>query len=782
MFFRRGVDVKSFAISQIFIMILATFSFAFIIAESSNVSAQGEELTAEEFRQQQTQFAQEYSGSSSTIPVEPPAAPKSPITFDPSTTSSSFATSYNVVGGTAKYNGQAFTRAVQGADGKYELFNSQGTSVAKGVDPSVVNNAIGEGGGSLTEAIPKSEQTFFGRNPLGNTGFLNNLASGAIWGAAAAAIVYFAGDFIGLDENQKEAASIALGAGVGIARFGFLQATNSAGAATGSGFWSGAGFGGEAGIGVGGGATLWAIGIAAVIYIAIYRKETQKVISFQCLPYEAPTGGRDCEECNGDPFRPCSEYRCRALGQACELVNVGSTEEKCVWVNPNDATSPTITPWDEPLTENHRYTSHETRPTSLGTKIVYNNNANGCLQAFTPLAFGIVTNEPAQCKIDIDHKDTFESMQYFFGNNNLFLYNHTQQFSLPSPDAVNAEAPELLTDGKYDFFVRCRDKNGNENVDEYAIQLCVDPSPDTTAPVIVDTAIPSDSYVKFGSQSVPMEFYVNEPSICKWSTQDKEYSVMENTMSCATSLTQINARELYTCFTNLTGIVDRQVNNYFVRCKDQPSKPEEDRNVNVVSYKYNLKGSQPLNIIFTSPNGTVTGNTNTVPVDLKITTDDGANEGNAICSFSPSGNPSSYVLMFETDAVEHTQRLDLPTGNYNYKFRCVDYGGNAAEAETSFTVIVDTFSPMITRAYRDSSNDALKIVTNEDAECAYSLNSCNFNFDEGIEMLYLSASNKKNHYSEWKPNVAYYIKCRDVFNNEPGPNTCSLVASATNIK
>lgn len=703
MFFRRDDDKKAYAVSQIFILILATFSFAFLISETRNVSAQ-----------------------------------------DPATQGSVLV----LPGGERVVGGKLVEPPL--------------------VDKGVVDPAKAGGKVEFIDGL-------FGRQPLTDSGIApqgsawpvgNALASGVIYAAVAAAVVYLVGDFLGLDDNQKEAAAIAAAAGVGIARAGYLL-TQQAGTNT---------------LGFGTVPALWAVGIAVVVYIAVYRDQSQKVINFQCLPYEAPVGGRNCEECNGDPMRPCSEYRCRALGQACELVNTGTTEEKCVWVNPNDATSPTITPSVDALTENHRYTNHETRPTSLGTKIIYNNNANGCLQAFTPLSFGITTNEPAQCKIDIDHKDTFDEMQFFFGNTNLFLYNHTQQFSLPSPEALNAEAPELLTDGKYDFFVRCRDKNGNENVDEYAIQLCVDPSPDTTAPVIVDTSIPSDSYVKYQAQSVPVSFYVNEPATCKWSTQDKEYSVMENTMNCATTLKQVNARELYTCQTNFTGIVDRQVNNFFIRCKDQPQKPEEDRNVNVVSYKYNLRGSQPLNIIFTSPNGTVTGNSNTVPVELKVITDDGANEGVSICSFSATGLPDSYVLMFETDAVEHVQRLDLPSGNYNYYFRCVDYGGNAVEAETGFTVIVDTFAPMVTRAYRDSSQDALKIVTNEDAECKYSLNSCNFNIDEGIEMFYLSASNKKNHFVEWKPNIAYYIKCRDVFNNEPGPNTCSLVASATNIK
>jgi hypothetical protein len=702
MIYRRDDVVKTFALTQISLIVLAVFSFTFLIQQTSLVSAQD-------------------------------------------------------------------ARATAAAEARAEARVTEATAPTKPTPPTNTPNT------------QPTDTGVFGNNPFGiapaSSPWIGYLASGIVWGGAAAAIVYFAGDFLGLDENQKTAAATALGVGVGVARFGFLQAGGGTGTAATSGL---------------GGTletaefynypALWAIGIAVVIYVVMYKKESAKVYSFQCLPYEAPIGGKSCEECNKDPMRPCSEYRCRALGQACEIVNQGTTDEKCVWVNPNDATSPTITPWTEPLTENHRYTNHATRPTSLGTRIVYNNNANGCLQAFTPLTFGITTNEAAQCKIDLNHKDTFDNMEFFFGNTNLFLYNHTQTFSLPSPDAINSEAPELLADGKYDFFVRCRDKNGNENVDEYAIQLCVDPSPDTTAPVIIDTSIPSGSFVKYGVQSIPLEIYVNEPASCKWSTQDKEYSVMENTMACANSLTEINARELYTCQTTLNGIVDRQDNNFFFRCKDQPAKAEENRNVNVVSYKYNLKGSQPLNIVYVAPNGTATGNSNTVPVELRVTTDDGANEGVAICSFSPTGLSDSYVLMYETDAVEHSQLLNLPSGNYNYHFRCVDYGGNAAEAEVGFSVVVDTQSPLVTRAYRDSSNNALKVVTNEDAECTYSLNSCNFNFDEGIDLLYISPTNKKSHYAEWKPNVAYYIKCKDVFDNQPGPNTCSLVASATNIQ
>ncbi len=641
---------------------------------------------------------------------------------------------------------------------------------------SPINNKPDVPAGAGNTPPPTKPGSYQGK--IFGAGGLGHLFDGLFTAVAVVGAIQLIGGLAGWDKGLTNALS--LGAGAGIMATAIINSLQPSGFGLinqGSFLYADSFLGGNFLTYSG----LIGIGVAVVVFAVMYKKESSQIYNFQCLPWEAPIGGKSCEKCNGDSFRPCSEYRCKSLGQSCELVNVGSKEEKCVWVNPNDALSPTITPWTTPLSENHRYTSHATRPASLGTKIILNGAKDGCLKAFTPLTFGIATNEPAQCKIDLNHKNTLDEMQFFFGNTNLYLYNHTQQFSLPSPDSLNTELPELQNDGKYDFFVRCRDKNGNENVDEFAVQFCVDPSPDTTAPVIVDTSIPSDNFVKFKVGSVPLQVYVNEPATCKWSSQDKEYSVMENTMACATSLTQINARELYTCSTNLTGIMDRQENKFYFRCKDQPNKPEEDRNVNVGSYPFNLRGSQPLNIIAVGPNGTATGSTQTVPVNLKVVTDDGANEGIAICSFSSTGLPNSYVVMFETKAVEHTQRLDLTTGNYKYYFRCVDYGGNAAEAEVKFSVLVDNLPPLVTRAYYDSTNNALKIVTNEDASCTYSLNSCNFNFKEGIELIYSKSSNKKSHYAVWKPNLAHYIKCKDSFGNEPAPNACSIVVSATNI-
>jgi len=75
----------------------------------------------------------------------------------------------------------------------------------------------------------------------------------------------------------------------------------------------------------------------------------------------------------------------------------------------------------------------------------------------------------------------------------------------------------------------------------------------------------------------------------------------------------------------------------------------------------------------------------------------------------------------------------------------------------------------------------LKIVTDENAQCFYSLNNCNFVFNEGNTLLYSNPDVKNNHYAEWKNNIIYHIKCRDLRGKEPGPNQCSIVVSAVDL-
>ncbi|MCH7568195.1 MAG: hypothetical protein IIA87_02125 [Nanoarchaeota archaeon] len=715
---KRGKLISHVALCEIFLLVLSIFAFGSIIGEASLVSAQSTTLTAGGGN-----WADRFGG----------------------------------------WVGKTFGAGEAGAGD----IGAENLDKAKPVDggPFEILGKIWEG------------EVLGGTETLG--GIPAHLISGAAWAIVAGGITYMIASAVGASDEQAKAAAYAVAIGTGIARFGFLQASATvAGEEAFLGtFFEYFGF-------TQSGALLWGVGISVVIFILLYKEESKKTIQFQCNPWEAPLGGSDCEKCNDNSLKPCSEYRCRSLGQACDLVNKGTEEEKCIWVSRDDVTSPTITPWNEALSDGHKYTRHEARPPSLGTKIIRADNVDGCIKPFTPLEFGVETNEPAQCKIDSVSTNTFDEMTFFFGGSNFYRQDHTERMRLPSPNALAEAAGNgsfvLGADGRYNFYVRCRDANGNENVDEFVFTFCVDPSPDTTPPVIEDTSIISGSPVSFGSEEVELSVFINEPAECKWSIQDKSYDDMENVMECSEKVYQQNAQQLYPCTTTLTGIKDREENKFFFRCKDQPSKPDNERNVNAQSHEFVLLGSQELNIISVSPtNETITGSTEVVAVDLEIETSNGAEEGDSICYFSPTGEEGSFISMFETNSFEHKQTLTLTSGDYEYHFRCIDLGGNSDTSMTGFSVFIDTDAPLITRVYKEL--DALKIITSEDAECAYSLNNCNFVFDEGIKMIYSDPDVKNNHFAKWESNLIYYIKCRDDFGNQPSPNQCSLIAGTTSV-
>jgi hypothetical protein len=502
-----------------------------------------------------------------------------------------------------------------------------------------------------------------------------------------------------------------------------------------------------------------------------YKEET---LVFKCLLWQAPNGGKDCDKCNQDALKPCSEYRCKSLGQSCMLINAGTGKERCINSNPNDVTSPGIKPWINILTKGYAYTDVKERPpggeVTAGMRITYK---GGCLPAFTPFKFGIVTTDngnngvilqPAQCKIEYNHTKNFEEMGYYLGDENIYLENHSQAISLPGAKLINTTFPGVKNDNEYTLYIRCKDGNGNANRDEFAVRFCIDPTPDLTAPIIKSTSIASGSAVQYKADNVSISVYTNEPSKCRWSRKDASYDNMENSMNCNNQLWQMNAEMSYTCNTLLTSIKDKQENQFYFRCQDLNNNTQQQ------SYPYLLYGSQPLTILSTGPTGTIGSSTSTAVVSLSVKTDNGFKNGNSDCYYSTSDSNNSYIKMFQTGGNNHKQDLDLSEGSYKYYIKCADAGGNSASNSTEFKVFTDTYAPAIIRTINYEGK--LVVITDEESTCKYSTDSCNFNINsEGIDMPY---QNSNTHYAEWKTDQTYYIKCSDKFNNQPEPSECSM--------
>lgn len=514
--------------------------------------------------------------------------------------------------------------------------------------------------------------------------------------------------------------------------------------------------------------------VGAIAAWLMYNKEHEKKevfterVEFRCLPWQAPLGGVDCELCNHEQL-PCSEYRCRSLGQTCEIINKGKANEMCVDSSTRNVNPPVIKPWKEKLTPGYTYTDVKTSPPGAGFKIK-RNDLNTCIEAFKTIEFGVQTDKPSQCKIDLEKKEKFEDMLTFMGGDNLYKYNHSELLVVPRAKDFKNASITLEMGNEMTLYIMCRDHLGNINTAPYAVRFCVDSTPDQTPPQIKAVSVESGSCVTADQNETPVEFYIDEPAQCKWDFNDADYSQMKYNMSCSTEVYEINSMLLYTCRATLTG-VKRDGTTYYIRCEDNPNSPEKERNVMRSAFVYTAKGSNPLKIKSVQPNGTtIYGGVSPMPVTLRVETLFGCNNNKAVCFYSKTGEQNSYIMFYDTNKDDgvSTQRLDLYGGKHKYFIKCVDAGGNVAETTTEFELDIDTTSPVITRAYYQ--DEYLKVVTFRKSDCVYSTESCDFLFNEGTIMPY---QNSPIHVVSFDPEKTYYIKCRDEFRNEP--IDCSLI-------
>ena len=625
--------------------------------------------------------------------------------------------------------------------------------------------------GGTAEPPPSPVKGPFGWTSSGGI-FFGHLIQGVMWGATVAGIIMLIGSF--LPEQYKPAAN-ALAA----ASFGGIAAGKLTYGLFSKGGWWGADVGEKVtGWGPIAHPMRWSIGFglvtAAIIFIMMYKseKESQELISFECKPWDAPSGGKDCEKCNKQDL-PCSEYQCRSIGQSCVLENPGTTESMCVWQHRDDVKPPEMRPWIDALLPDYSYVPDKTiSPPDYGSKIVNKKNTDGCVPAFTPLSFGIETNEPSRCKIDYVRKQNFSDMGYYFGGSSLFRYNHTQVMSLPGPSSLASENLTIQNNGEFSLYTRCIDTNGNADTWTYVFRFCVDKASDETPPIIITTNLLNNMPIAYNQSSLDLEVYTNEPATCKWSHRDQDYDKMEETMSCSYSAREMNAQMLYTCAGTLTGLKNEIANDFYFRCKDKPTFEDKDRNVNSKSYKFTVLGTRPLVIKSASPNNkTIKDSTNSIKVTLEVETAAGYKEGQAECYYSDTGTSDSYVLFLETNSYTHKQELYLAEGSYTYYLKCIDLGGNPDEKVIKFSVDSDSEAPLAVRVFKEEGD--LRLITSEEAKCVYDSVDCNYLFKDGTKMD--ANEEGTSHFTTWNTQSNFYIKCQDKFGNEPLPNQCSIV-------
>ena len=477
-------------------------------------------------------------------------------------------------------------------------------------------------------------------------------------------------------------------------------------------------------------------------------------IYFTCLPWEPPPGGDKCNECNLVNF-PCTEYRCESLGSLCHLINKGSGNEFCV-SKPENETLPVIVPFKEAISNGFEYYNVD----EDGFEVVNSSN-KGCIEAYSSVDIGIKVDPFARCRIGDDPKQDYNEMSDIFGfKGNYILPAHKTKLFFPSPEAFknkyNLTESQIEDFGKIDLYVKCKTASGKVNPESYHIETCIRPGPDLTPPRVTLTTPLDGSYLEFGTEEKEVTVYVNEPSQCRWSLEDKEYDGMENQMNCEDdplTFTQFG----WTCNTTITGIANNT--QYYIRCRDT----SDNSNTMVESYSYQIEPSKSELVIeeIIPQNGEVIVES-ALPVitKLKLRTSGGAKKGEAVCQWEGNGYGDYFNYDDGNGSSTHEYDLtNLGNGNYRIDFSCKDVAGNIAENSTSFVIKVDRSGPFITRVYYEGG---LTVGTSEDAECRYDSDR-NFKFDNASRM----GSDGFVHSGGWIPKE-YSVQCKDDYGNKGG--------------
>jgi hypothetical protein len=478
--------------------------------------------------------------------------------------------------------------------------------------------------------------------------------------------------------------------------------------------------------------------------------------SFECVPFEAPSGGADCKKCGKDEL-PCSEYRCKALGD-CDYYEPGGIDNGFCMAS-SDNVAPVIT-------------SVNLTPQSP-------------IPPYTPVEITIKTDEASKCKFNLNSASgSFDDMEYDFGAD--YATEHKIRLTLPGQVAgIDRSLPEyslITNDGNYTLYVRCIDPADNGiNSPARPIQFTVMMRPDGIAPSPSNFNPVSGSRIIYNTTQKLINFDIGEPSQCRWDFEETyNMSKMRYSFTCDESL-HSDPLDTYECsgiLTNVTLALENET-TYYIRCKDNPWYASDtitengvnySRNEMEYAYAYILRPSEKFEITEVTPSGLIEVPSNNLNLTIIAMTQGGAMYGKSECwwrhaNSSEEMGRTAFTKFRSTDASTSAQILTAPYVGENWLgVVCEDDVGNKAEMNVSFNLVMDDSPPLINRIYEQAGK--LRVGTDEGSVCYVSFNrvaNCLFDFPNSTVMSGLFTT---EHDVVWDyDNQYYYIRCRDLFGN-----------------
>jgi len=302
--------------------------------------------------------------------------------------------------------------------------------------------------------------------------------------------------------------------------------------------------------------------------------------SIRCFPWRAPWGNEDCSLCAAEPGKPCTEYRCRSLGQQCVfsmdkgegvcaaapavsertlVVSSGGLDEGVTVAEDDDRFCPGV------KTSRLVPPVRSDVPVSFGVSV---SEASKCVVSVIPSCLGI---DPAELVgADVLGPGSLPDIAMSDGD---VRASHQVSIIFPSPAVSKFDSLQL--------YVNCVSPEGRVNRDTFSYRFDVVEGADAQGPVVLQV-VPD---VVLRGESVPVALYASERiSECRYAFVREDYDVMANASCPASDITDVNyvpgaPLGSYPCEFNVTAPVEAEV--LFVQCKDVSGLRGEVRQVNV---------------------------------------------------------------------------------------------------------------------------------------------------------------------------------------------------------
>jgi hypothetical protein len=157
-----------------------------------------------------------------------------------------------------------------------------------------------------------------------------------------------------------------------------------------------------------------------------------------CSMWQAPAGATDCGRCSADRQRPCTEYKCKSLGQQCNFEYANGTP-LCNAPKVLDSTAPEV--WFDQAGLSAGYKAEQAKLTVAG-RVFEGYKIRPALKPYTIFTISVETSEETVCRAYYTPNLKYVSFQGISFGSQSYSKKHNVTIRVPP----RAEAPQKLLD------------------------------------------------------------------------------------------------------------------------------------------------------------------------------------------------------------------------------------------------------------------------------------------------------------------------------------------------